>query len=116
MSLAPGGDPNALASLTRMGEAEIAAMRMMGELPSRDTRITWFLEGMLQHHGGALMMAHDALSKSTNPTLRRLASSIILGHSKEIVTLRRMLQHDGLNKPTYFSFDGLFSPRDHAIP
>ena len=116
VSLAPGGDPNALAGLTRMGEAEMAAMRMMGELPSRDTRITWFLEGMLQHHGGALLMAHDALSKSTNPTIRRLARGIILSQSKEIITLRRMLQHDGLNKPAYFSFDRLFSPKALAIP
>jgi hypothetical protein len=27
---------------------------------------------------------------------------------REIIELRRMLQHDGLNKPEYYQFDALF--------
>jgi uncharacterized protein (DUF305 family) len=30
---------------------------------------------MVQHHTGALLMAHDALAKSRNPDLRRLAAA-----------------------------------------
>ncbi len=30
---------------------------------------------MVQHHTGALLMAHDALAKSLNPDLRRLAAA-----------------------------------------
>jgi uncharacterized protein (DUF305 family) len=71
--------------------------------------VSWFLEGMLQHHGGALQMAHDALKKSNNSTIKRLAREIIIGQSYEIVELRGMLQHDGLNKPEYYQFDKLFS-------
>ena len=105
----PGGDPDSLAGVTRMSTAQIAAMRMMQSLPTRNNRITWFLEGMLQHHGGALIMAHDALRKSTNPTIVRLAMAIIRAQRQDIVKLRRMLLHDGLSKPEYYAYDSLFS-------
>ena len=75
-----------------------------------DNRVTWFLEGMLHHHGGALIMAHDALNKSGNPTIRRLARDIIVAQRREIIQFRRMLHHDGLNKPDYHAYDKLFSP------
>jgi uncharacterized protein (DUF305 family) len=84
-------------------------MQMMASTPTRENRVTWFLEGMLHHHGGALLMAHDALDKSKNPTIRRLARAIITAQRREILQLRRMLQHDGLNKPEYHAYDKLFS-------
>jgi uncharacterized protein (DUF305 family) len=92
-----------------MSAAHIQAMQMMGSTPTRESRVTWFLEGMLAHHGGALVMAHDALRKSSNPTIRRLAREIIVAQRREIIELRRMLRHDGLNKPEYHQFDALFS-------
>jgi uncharacterized protein (DUF305 family) len=64
---------------------------------------------MLQHHGGALLMAHDALEKSTNPSIRRLAREIIVAQRREIMALRKMLQSDGLDKPEYHTYDALFS-------
>jgi uncharacterized protein (DUF305 family) len=54
-------------------------------------------------------MAHDALEKSANPTIRRLARNIILAQRKEIVQLRGMLRRDGLDKPEYYQYDKLFS-------
>jgi uncharacterized protein (DUF305 family) len=110
VALAPGGDPDTMAGLIRMNGAQIAAMRMMESTPNRDNRVPWFLEGMLQHHGGALQMAHDALAKSRNPDLRRLAAAIIVAQRREIIQLRRMLNHDGLTKPDYYRYDALFSP------
>ena len=107
--LKEGGDPSAMADLMPMSPARIEAMQMMTTTPTRNNRVTWFLEGMLQHHGGALVMAHDALRQSSNPTIRRLARSIIVAQRREIIQLRRMLQHDGLNKPEYHAFDALFS-------
>ena len=107
--LKAGGDPNAMADLTRMTAVQIQAMQMLGSAPTRDTRVTWFLEGMLQHHGGALIMAHDALKASSNATLVRLARNIIVAQRKEIIQLRRMLQHDGLSKPEYYQYDKLFA-------
>jgi uncharacterized protein (DUF305 family) len=109
VTLKSGGNPNAMADLTRMSTAQIQAMQMMGTTPNRDNRVTWFLEGMIAHHGGALVMAHDALQKSRNPTIERLARQIIVAQRKEIIELRRMLNHDGLDKPEYYQFDALFS-------
>ncbi|MFM9089890.1 MAG: DUF305 domain-containing protein [Cyanobium sp.] len=109
VALKTGGDPNSMESLERMSAAHIQAMQMMGSTPTRENRVTWFLEGMLAHHGGALVMAHDALKKSTNPTIRRLARDIIVAQRREIIALRRMLWHDGRNKPEYHQFDALFS-------
>ena len=109
VALKAGGDPNSMGSLERMSAAQIQAMQMTGSTPTKDNRVTWFLEGMLQHHGGALIMAHDALNKSTNPTIRRLARGIIVAQRREIIQLRKMLQHDGLNKPEYYQYDNLFS-------
>ena len=109
VALAAGGDPNSLDGLTRMGQAQIDGMRMMGELPTRENRVVWFLEGMLHHHGGALLMAHDALAKSTNPTILRFARGVIVAQRAEIIELRRMLAVEGLRKPAYHNYDALFS-------
>jgi uncharacterized protein (DUF305 family) len=108
VTLKSGGNPNSMADLSRMSTAQIQAMQMMGAAPNRENRVTWFLEGMIAHHGGALLMAHDALNKSSNPTIQRLARQIIVAQRKEIIELRRMLKHDGLNKPEYYQFDALF--------
>ena len=109
VALKTGSDPNSIDSLERMSVAHIQAMQMTGSTPTRDTRVTWFLEAMIAHHGGALVMAHDALRKSSNITIRRMASEIIVAQRREIIELRRMLRRDGLNKPEYHRFDGLFS-------
>ena len=109
VALKAGGDADAMGGLERMGADQIEAMQMMGSLPSKDTRVQWFLEGMIAHHGGALEMAHDALNKSSHPTVRRLAREIILSQRQEILALRRMLRRDGLNKPDYYRYDALFS-------
>jgi uncharacterized protein (DUF305 family) len=108
VALKPGGDPDAMGDLVRMSAAQIEAMRMMASTPTTSNRVVWFLESMIQHHGGALEMAHDALEKSTSPTIRRLARQIIVAQRQEIIQLRRMLRHDGLNKPEYHRFDPLF--------
>jgi len=106
----PGGDPNSMSGLTEMSAQQIAAMQMISSTPTKKNRVTWFLEGMLHHHGAALMMAHDALEKSTNATILRLSQDIISAQSGEIIQIRSMLQHDGLDKPEYYSYDKLFSP------
>ena len=82
---------------------------MTGSKPTPDTRVVWFLEGMLMHHGGALHMAHDALKKSKNINIKRLSRQIILSQRREIIRLRQMLQHEGLSKPAYGQFDRLFT-------
>ena len=51
VALRPNGDPNSMADLVRMSPEVIAAMRMSGTKPTRDNRVQWFLEGMIEHHG-----------------------------------------------------------------
>jgi len=109
VALKSGADPNSMAGLERMGAAQIQAMQMMGSTPTKANRVVWFLEGMIAHHGGALQMAHDALNKSSNPTVRRLARQIIVAQRAEIIELRRMLRQEGLSKPEYSQYDALFS-------
>lgn len=109
VALRPNGDPNSMADLMRMSPEVIAAMRMSGRNPTRENRVQWFLEGMIEHHGGALQMAHEARQNSTTPTILRLAREIIVAQRKEIIELRKMLQSRGLNKPAYYKFDDLFA-------
>ena len=109
VALKSGADPNSMTGLERMGAAQIQAMQMMGSTPTKANRVVWFLEGMIAHHGGALQMAHDALNKSSNPTVSRLAREIIVAQRSEIIGLRRMLRQEGLSKPEYSQYDALFS-------
>jgi len=99
VALRPNGDPNSMADLVRMSETK----------PTRENRVQGFLEGMIEHHGGALQMAHEARENSTNPTILRLAREIIVAQRKEIIDLRKMLQSKGINKPDHYKFDGLFA-------
>ena len=109
VALRPNGDPNSMADLVRMSPEVIAAMRMSETKPTRENRVQWFLEGMIEHHGGALQIAHEARENSTNPTILRLAREIIVAQRKEIIDLRKMLQSKGINKPDHYKFDGLFA-------
>jgi uncharacterized protein (DUF305 family) len=94
VTLKPGGDPNSMADLERMGAAQIQAMQMIDSTPTRDNRVVWFLEAMIAHHNGALEMAQDALQKSRNSTVRLLAWEIIVAQQAEILELRRMLRRE----------------------
>jgi uncharacterized protein (DUF305 family) len=108
MAYLPGGDPNSMSGLTRMSSEQIAAMQMLDDTPSKKTRVNWFLEGMLHHHGAALVMAHDALNQSTNPTVLRLSRDIVIAQRLEMLRIRQMLRFNGLDKPTYYQYDALF--------
>lgn len=108
VALRPNGDPNSMKDLVRMRPEAIAAMRMSGTKPTLENRVQWFQEGMIEHHGAALQMAHEARKNSTNPTVRRLSREIIFAQRKEIIELRKMLQSKGINKPEYYKFDDLF--------
>jgi len=105
----PGGDPNSMNGLTRMSSEQIAEMQMLDGTPSKKTRVNWFLENMLHHHGAALIMAHDALKKSANPTIVRLSRNIIFAQRLEMLRIRQMLRFNGLDNLAYYQYDSLFS-------
>ncbi len=47
----PGGYLNSLTGVARMTEDQIAGRQKMVSIPTKSNRVTWLLEGMLQHHG-----------------------------------------------------------------
>ena len=46
-----------------------------------------FIDMMISHHEGAIMMAEDALSKATHPEIKKLAQNIIGAQKKEIAEM-----------------------------
>ena len=63
--------------------------QMMAHLGASDSTYDQrFIDMMIPHHEGAVMMAQDAQSKSTRKELRDLASTIIADQNREIAQLR----------------------------
>jgi len=88
---------------------------MMGEGPP-ENRVVWFLEGMLSITARALMMAHDALAKSSNTTIRRFARQVIVAQRAETSSRCGGCLAVGRNyaKPAYYKFDNLFGPLERG--
>lgn len=51
-----------------------------------------FIEAMIPHHDGAIMMARDALQKSERQEIKVLAQAIITAQESEITQMRQWLQ------------------------
>jgi uncharacterized protein (DUF305 family) len=50
-----------------------------------------FLEQMIEHHEGAIIMAQQAIDYGRDPQVRTLCESIIASQTAEIVTMRQLL-------------------------
>lgn len=50
-----------------------------------------FLEGMVEHHEGAVAMAQDVLAEGEDPEVRLLAEEIVATQQEEIDTMRGLL-------------------------
>lgn len=48
-----------------------------------------FIDGMIPHHQGAIVMAQEALQKSKRPEIKKLANEIIKAQDKEIAELKQ---------------------------
>ena len=48
-----------------------------------------FIDMMIPHHEGAIMMAKDAMQKTQRPELRKLAAEIIASQEKEIELMKK---------------------------
>ena len=48
-----------------------------------------FINGMIPHHEGAVVMAQDALKKSKRPEVKKLAQEIITSQQKEINQMKQ---------------------------
>ncbi len=66
-----------------------AGMMMAMDLGTADDQFDLrFLNAMIPHHEGALVMAQDALAKTTRPELKQLANDIITAQKAEIAQMK----------------------------
>jgi uncharacterized protein (DUF305 family) len=76
-----------------MSPDQIKAMRMDMDLGAADAQFDRrFLEAMIPHHEGALVMGREALSKSQRSEIRTLAQEIIKSQEAEIQQMRQWKQ------------------------
>jgi uncharacterized protein (DUF305 family) len=76
-----------------MSPEQIQAMMMKGDLGAADAEFDLrFLNAMIPHHEGALVMAQDVLSKSKRPELKKLAQEILTSQEKEIDQMKQWRQ------------------------
>lgn len=70
-----------------------AAMMMSGDLGPADAEFDQrFIDGMVPHHEGALVMAEQVLQKSDRPELRALAETILTTQQAEIDQMEQWRQ------------------------
>lgn len=76
-----------------MSPEQMEAMMMKGDLGAADAQFDLrFINAMMPHHEGALVMAQDALSKSKRPEVKKLAQEIITSQQKEIDQMKQWRQ------------------------
>ncbi len=62
---------------------------MMKDLGAADSNYDLrFINAMMEHHEGAIVMAQDALKKSKRPEIQKLAQEIITAQQKEIAQMK----------------------------
>jgi len=76
-----------------MTPEQIAMMRMDMDLGSGDGEFDLrFINAMIPHHQGAVIMAEDSITKSQNPAMQELAENIIVAQQAEINQLEQWRQ------------------------
>ena len=63
------------------------------ELSAADGRSfeTMWLEMMVEHHEGAVVMAQDVLETTASPEVKALAQAVVTGQTQEIATMKSLL-------------------------
>ncbi|MBW4511837.1 MAG: DUF305 domain-containing protein [Scytonematopsis contorta HA4267-MV1] len=76
-----------------MTPEQIKAMRMDMDLGKSDAEFDLrFINAMIPHHEGAVVMAKDALNKSKRPEIKKLAQAIISSQEAEIKQMKQWRQ------------------------
>lgn len=78
-------DPASHGGSQEMGDMQKMGEMMMTKLGSADQNYDQrFIEMMIPHHEGALLMAKDAIGKTSKPELKALAESMLKGQKAEV--------------------------------
>jgi uncharacterized protein (DUF305 family) len=73
-----------------MSSEQLAAMRMDIDLGKGDSQFDLrFIDAMIPHHEGAVVMAKDLLQKSKRPDLQKLGKDIITSQQAEIEQMKQ---------------------------
>jgi uncharacterized protein (DUF305 family) len=73
------------------GMATPAEVARIGQAPPGEAD-TLFLQAMIRHHQGGVVMAKGVLERSHRPEVRRLASKIVAAQESEIQAMTEMLR------------------------
>ena len=91
----PKADNTPMAYHAQMGHMmamtpeQMQSMMMMMDLGAADDQFDLrFLNAMIPHHEGALVMAQDALKKSKRPEMKKLSEEILTSQKKEILQMK----------------------------
>lgn len=89
----PMGYHTEMGHMMQMTAAQKQAMMMSTDLGVADDKFDLrFINGMIPHHEGALVMAQDALEKSVRPELQELAQEVIKAQVTEINQMKQWRQ------------------------
>lgn len=73
-----------------MSTKQHESMMMSSDLGAADDKFDLrFLDAMIPHHEGALVMAKDALNKSTRPEIKQLNKDILASQQAEITQMKQ---------------------------
>ncbi|URD53421.1 DUF305 domain-containing protein [Chroococcidiopsis sp. CCNUC1] len=85
--VAYGGKDKPVVPMTKQQQQ---SMSMMMDLGTADAQFDLrFMNAMIAHHEGAVMMAQDALQKSKRPEIKQLANEIVTSQQKEITQMKQ---------------------------
>ncbi len=86
----PMGYSSSMGHMMAMGQAQMNSMMMSGDLGAADAQFDLrFINAMIPHHEGALVMAKDALEKSSRPEIKQLAQAILDSQAGEISQMQQ---------------------------
>ena len=86
----PMGHSSSMGHMMPMDQGQINSMMMNSDLGAADNQFDLrFINAMIPHHEGALVMAKDALAKSTRPEIKQLAEAILSSQTGEIDQMKK---------------------------
>ena len=86
----PMGYSSSMGHMMPMDQGQMNSMMMSGNLGAADSQFDLrFISSMIPHHEGALVMAKDALAKSTRPEIKQLAEAILSSQTGEIDQMKK---------------------------